>query len=112
MKRILGPLFGSALVLLALAGPAAADYPPSPTHAPTHSPTQSVTQKPSVEGSQTHTASASASVLGETVTISPGGGTAFTGSDVTGPIALAGILLVLGLALLYLGRRRAAAGDR
>jgi LPXTG-motif cell wall-anchored protein len=127
MKRILGTLFGTALLVLAVAAPAAADYPPSPTQSPTRgptqsptvsptvSPTQSFTQTPtpSVEGSETHSPSASSSVLGETVTVSPGaGGTAFTGSDVTGPLALGGILLVLGLALLYVSRRRAAASDR
>jgi LPXTG-motif cell wall-anchored protein len=123
MKRILCTLFGTALLVLAVAAPAAADYPPSPTHPPTRaptssptvSPTQSFTQtpSPSVEGSETHSPSASASVLGETVTVSPGtGGTAFTGSDLAGPLAIAGILLVLGLALLYVGRRRAAASDR
>jgi LPXTG-motif cell wall-anchored protein len=51
--------------------------------------------------------------LGTTVTVSPGsGGTAFTGSDLAAPLALGGILLIVGLALLYLGRRRAAASDR
>lgn len=87
MRRILTMLIGSALLVLALAAPAMADYPPSTN---------------------------SDSVLGKTVTVSPPGvgGTAFTGSDLTAPLALAGILLVVGLSLLYLGRRRAAAGDR
>jgi LPXTG-motif cell wall-anchored protein len=129
MKRILTTLFGIALLMLVAAAPAAADYPPSPTQTPTRGPTQTPTQSftqtptqsftqtptltPSVEGSETHSPSASTSVLGETVTVSPGsGGTAFTGSDVAGPLALGGILLVLGLALLYAGRRRAASSDR
>ncbi|MGZ4150959.1 MAG: hypothetical protein ACXVP3_00790 [Actinomycetota bacterium] len=125
MKRILTTLFGTALLMLLVAAPAAADYPPSPTHTPTRGPTQTPTQSPtesftqtptltpSVEGSETHSPSASTSVLGETVTVSPGsGGTAFTGSDVAGPLALGGILLVLGLAILSAGRRRAASSDR
>jgi LPXTG-motif cell wall-anchored protein len=121
MKRILTTLFGIALLMLVAAAPAAADYPPSPTQTPTRGPTQTPTQSftqtptltPSVQGSEAHSPSASTSVLGETVTVSPGsGGTAFTGSDVAGPLALGGILLVLGLALLYAGRRRAASSDR
>jgi LPXTG-motif cell wall-anchored protein len=102
MKRILITLAAAALALLVVAGPAAAEYPPSPTE--TVSPTE--TESPPV--SPTHTTSPS--VLGETVTVSPGvGGTAFTGSDVAAPLALGGVLLVVGLALLYLSRRRAAA---
>ena len=117
MRRILGAVFCSALLVLALAAPAVADYPPSPTHtpsvAPSQSPSVSPSPSPSVEGSETRSSTPSDIVLGTTVTVSPGsGGTAFTGSDLAAPLALGGILLIVGLALLYLGRRRAAASDR
>jgi LPXTG-motif cell wall-anchored protein len=107
MKRIAIAMAGATLVVLALSGPATAGYPPSPT--------PSETQTSSVGPTETDTPSnsPSGSVLGETVTVSPGtGGTAFTGSDVMGPLALGGVLLVVGLALLYVSRRRATVDDR
>lgn len=125
MRRILSAVFCSALLVLALAAPAVADYPPSPTHtssvapsqspsvSPSQSPSESLSPSPSVEGSETRSSTPSDIVLGTTVTVSPGsGGTAFTGSDLAAPLALGGILLIVGLALLYLGRRWAAASDR
>ncbi len=111
MKRIAIAMAAATLVVLALSGPAIAGYPPSPT------PSESET--PSVSPTETETPSSpspTSSVLGETVTVSPGtggvGGTAFTGSDVMGPLALGGVLLFVGLALLYVSRRRAAVDDR
>jgi hypothetical protein len=108
MKKVLAVVLGISAAVVWLAGPAVADYPPSP------SPSESASSPtPSVAGSETHAPSPSESVLGETVTVSPGvAGTAFTGSDLVGPLALGGILLVVGLALLYATRRRATAGDR
>jgi LPXTG-motif cell wall-anchored protein len=106
MKRIAIAMAGATLIVLALSGPATAGYPPSPTPSettPSVAPTETDTNSPSPSGS----------VLGETVTVSPGtGGTAFTGSDVMGPLALGGVLLVVGLALLYVSRRRATVDDR
>jgi hypothetical protein len=118
MKRIGIAIAGTALLVLLVAGPASADYPPSsqpPVHTfATQTPTVSTTTTaPTVEGTKTHSPAASDSVLGKTVTKSPGvGGTAFTGSDLVGPLGVGAALLVVGLALLYLGRRRAAANDR
>jgi hypothetical protein len=121
MKRIGISIAGTALLVLLLAGPATADYPPSsppghttpPATLGTQTPVIPTTTAPTVEGSKTHSAAASENVLGETVTKSPGvGGTAFTGSDLVGPLGVGAALLVVGLALLYLGRRRAAASDR
>jgi LPXTG-motif cell wall-anchored protein len=42
-----------------------------------------------------------------TVVKGSGGGTAFTGSDVTTGIVIAGALLVVGLTAMFLARRRA-----
>ena len=101
MKRIAIAMLGAALFVPVLSAPAIADYPPSPTDTPSVRPTEVESESPS------------SSVLGETVTVSPGtAGTAFTGSDVMGPLALGGVLLVVGLALLYVSRRRAASDDR
>ncbi len=101
MKRIAIAVTALSIGVLLFAAPAAADndngYPPSPT----------------VSGTVTKSPTASESVLGKTVTSSPGAReTAFTGSDVAGPLALGGALLLLGLGLLYLGRRRAQTDDR
>jgi hypothetical protein len=129
MKRIAIALTGVALGLVFLAGPAAADYPPTTPPATTTSPPTTTappatttsppttpattTMSPSVKGSETESESPSDEVLGKTVTVSPGvGGTAFTGSDLIRPLALGGILLLVGLSLLYRTRRRAAADDK
>jgi cytoskeletal protein RodZ len=130
MRRIVIALAAVVVGMLAFTGQATATYPPptptSPTPTPTSptptetSPTPTETSpaptsaSPTVKGTTTQTHSPSGSVLGKTVTRPTGavGGTAFTGSDLTGPATLAAVLLVLGLALLYLGRRRAAAEDR
>jgi LPXTG-motif cell wall-anchored protein len=112
MKRIAIAMAAATLVVLALSGPAIAGYPPSPTPSESETPSVSPTETETPPNSPSPTSS----VLGETVTVSPGtggtGGTAFTGSDVMGPLALGGVLLVVGLALLYVSRRRAAADDR
>jgi LPXTG-motif cell wall-anchored protein len=79
MKRALG-VFASAFVAVALmAGTALADYPPSPE--PT------------------------------TVVKSSGGGggnTAFTGGEISTAVLALGVLVVLGVAALFLARRRSA----
>ena len=119
MRRIVIALAGVAVGVVAFAGQASATYPPPTPTSPTPTPTES--SPPPTESSPTPTVkgktvshSPSSGVLGKTVTRSTGAqaGTAFTGSDLTGPASLAAVLLVLGLTLLYLGRRRAVAEDR
>jgi hypothetical protein len=112
MRRIVIALAGVAVGVVAFAGQASATYPPPTPTSPTPTPTES-SPTPIVKG-KTVSHSPSSGVLGKTVTRSTGAqaGTAFTGSDLTGPASLAAVLLVLGLTLLYLGRRRAVAEDR
>jgi hypothetical protein len=112
MRRIVIALAGVAVGVVAFTGQASATYPPPTPTSPTPTPTES-SPTPIVKG-KTVSHSPSSGVLGKTVTRSTGAqaGTAFTGSDLTGPASLAAVLLVLGLTLLYLGRRRAVAEDR
>src|SRR4051794_22984717 len=78
MRRIAFMLTLAAMFLVALALPAAADYPPGGT-----------TQTPEV--------------LGKTVNAAPG--TAFTGSTVIPLMVLGTVLLVLGTGLVFISRR-------
>jgi hypothetical protein len=78
MRRIAFMLTLAAMFLVAIALPAAADYPPGGT-----------TQTPEV--------------LGKTVNAAPG--TAFTGSTVIPLMVLGTVLLVLGTGLVFISRR-------
>jgi LPXTG-motif cell wall-anchored protein len=86
---------------------------PSESVSPSESPSESVSPSGSVSPSQSSSPTPTPSVLGESGSRGPSQsptGTAFTGSNVTPFAALAGGLAVVGLALLYFVRRRAAEG--
>lgn len=80
MRRALGVLASAFVAVIVMAGTALADYPPSPQ--PT------------------------------TVVKSSGGGgtTAFTGGEISTAVLAVGILAVLGVAALFVARRRSAQG--
>lgn len=82
MRRVLGVLASAFVAVIVMAGTALADYPPSPQ--PT------------------------------TVVKSSGGGgggtTAFTGGEISTAVLAVGILAVLGVAALFVARRRSAQG--
>ncbi|HEY6568294.1 MAG TPA: LPXTG cell wall anchor domain-containing protein [Actinomycetota bacterium] len=80
MRRALGVLASAFVAVIVMAGTALAEYPPSP--------------KPN------------------TVVKSSGGGgtTAFTGGEISTAVLAVGILAVLGVAALFVARRRSAQG--
>ncbi len=81
MRRALGVLASAFVAVIVMAGTALAEYPPSPD--PT------------------------------TVVKSSGGGggtTAFTGGEISTAVLAVGILAVLGVAALFVARRRSAQG--
>jgi hypothetical protein len=79
MKRILGVMSGAAVLVAGLAGAAMA-------------------------GSARYTHSPSA-----TTTVRGGGGTAFTGANLSTGIVILAVLFVAGVAALFVARRRTAA---
>jgi LPXTG-motif cell wall-anchored protein len=80
MRRALGVIASAFVAVIVMAGTALAEYPPSPD--PT------------------------------TVVKSSGGGgtTAFTGGEISTAVLAVGILAVLGVAALFVARRRSAQG--
>jgi hypothetical protein len=82
MKRLVFAAATAVVVVLAIAQPAFADYPPKPGH-----------QHPST------------SVAPKLITKAPSGGIAFTGADVVGILLVALALAVVGLGLLWAARR-------